>query len=183
MENETNKNNTLANENEQKNIINSENEQKPEGGETLKQFTQEELDKIVSERLERDRKKQQSIFEKKLDEKLAEQERLSKLSQEEKEKQLTEKAKRDLEDKQKELTIRENKLSGKEKLTELNIPVEFIDFVLSEDLEKMTENIEIFSKKWNEAVNAAVADKLKGDAPRDPNKKGDTATHSGMRSF
>jgi len=132
-----------------------------------KTFTQEELNKVLSERLAHEKRK----FEKELSEKIAkekaEAERLAKLSAEEKEKELTSKQLEELRLKEKEVTIRENKLEAISAFDEAKIPIKLVDFVVDADAEKMREKINSLKETWQNAISDEVARQLKGTAPKD----------------
>lgn len=163
-------------ETEDKNIdLNSDKDQKTEEQgkkeiETPKTFTQEQLDKILSERLAKERAKSEEDSKKKLEEALAEERRLAKMNQEQRDKELTEKKAKEIEAQRKDLTIRENKLSGIEKLNELKVPIKFIDFVVNEDAEVMQKNIDSLSAEWAKALTEEIKNLSANEAPEAPNK-------------
>lgn len=142
---------------------------KKEGTEGGKTFTQDDVDKILSERLEREQKKFEKRLETETKKAQEEAEELAKMSEEEKIKELSEKQATELADKEKNLTLRENKLDGIDKLNELKIPIRFVDFVLNEDKDVMDKNIELLHKEWKAAISEEVANQLKGKPPKDPN--------------
>lgn len=138
------------------------------GGDDPKTFTQEEVNSLISERIKREQDKFEKSFSEKLEKEKAEAERLAKLSATEKEQELRQKEKKEFEIKQKELTLKENRLDGRIKLDELGMPKEFVEFVINEDADKMSENIELLKKSWDDAVNQAVKAKLAGTTPKAP---------------
>lgn len=142
---------------------------KEEGKDGGKTFSQEDIDKIVSERLEREREKFKKELESEKSKVQTEAERLAKLSEDEKIKELSEKQSKELADKEKSLTLRENKLIGIDKLNELKIPIRFVDFVLNEDKDQMDKNIDLLHEEWKKAISEEVANQLKGKPPKDPN--------------
>ena len=139
-----------------------------EGNDTPKTLTQDEVNAIVQKEKADAKAKYEKEIEKARAEAKAEAERIAKLTQEEREKELAEQQKQALASKEKELTLRENKLEGLSKLTEAKIPTTFIDFVMSEDKEQMGKNIESFKTEWDKAINAEVENRLKGDTPKAP---------------
>jgi hypothetical protein len=126
-------------------------------------LTQEQVDKIVSERLQ----KQEAKFEERLKQEKADAERQAKMTAEEREKEMTEKARQEISLKEKEILLRENKLEAHQKLSELGMPIDFADFVISRDLQKQNERIEKLNAKFSEAVANSVESRLKGKAPKD----------------
>lgn len=134
-------------------------------------ITQEQVDKIISERLERERAKllkQQDEAVKKAQE---EAERLAKLSADEREKEVLTRTQQELEAKSREIAMRENKLSAIEKLSEAGVPLKLVDFVVTDSPEKTTEAVGKLIETYQEAVAEGVALKLRGNPPKDVNTR------------
>lgn len=147
--------------------------------EKARSFSQEEVNKIIAERLEREQKKFEKLLQEKTALAAAEAERLAKLTAEEKEKELLAKQQAELKAKELELTLKENKIEAYEKLAELKMPAKFVDFVLSEDKEAMREKIEVLHKEFTKAISQAVQEHLKGatqKAPEENNNILDSST-------
>lgn len=136
---------------------------------TPKTFTQDDLDKILSDRLSREREKDKAEREKAISDAIAEEKRLSKLTQEQKEKELVTKQAQEIAKREKDLILRENKLEAISKLDESKISIKFVDFVLSDDKEEMHNRIENLKSVWDKALHEEVARQLKGESPRDVN--------------
>ena len=151
------------------------------GGEP-KTFSQEEhqkeLDRVLSERLAKEKEKTEKLISEKLQKEREAWEQESKLSQEEKEKKLEEKRKLELEEWQRNLTIRENNLEANKLLTALDIPIDFSEYLIDLDKEKMTEKINNFAKRWEEALSARVAKVTKGEPPIDPSKNSNNGSNN-----
>ena len=142
-------------------------EKKDVAGDQPKTFTQEDLDKVLSKRLNEEKERNNKELQDALKKEREEWERQSKLSQEEREKELLAKEQQRQKDRERVLTLRENRLSGIEKLSEFKMPGDFIDFVIDEDLDKMTERIANLNKLWSKAIEEAVSDRVKGNPPKD----------------
>lgn len=139
-----------------------------EGEDTPETFTQEDLDRIASKvRAEEKAKKDKELAEAK---KKAEEDaiRRSKLSAEEREKELREEQEEEYAKKERALTLRENRLEGKTMLKELDMPEDFVDFILNEDIEKQTDSIEKIHQVWTAKIAEEVKKQIKGEAPKDP---------------
>ena len=128
----------------------------------VKTFTQEEVNEMISKRLQRERKdiKAQIEAERKQAEelaKLSEQEKASKLL-EIKEKELNEKIK----------AFENEKLLNEtsKQLASKNLPIQFAEMLKGNDAEKTFENIQLFEAKFNEAVEKVVTERLRGNAPK-----------------
>jgi PAB1-binding protein PBP1 len=140
------------------------------GNDEPKTFTQEELNETLSKRLAKEQEKSEKRTQEMLNKARQEWETEAKLSEEEREQKAREKRESELEEKNRELIIRENKLDAIEKLDELEIPIKFVDLLVSEDKDTMEARIESFAKEWNEAIAQEVKRQLAGDTPKDPKK-------------
>ena len=113
------------------------------------EFTQEELDNLISKRLEREKKKAQAERE--------EAEKLAKMSEAEKQQALFEKKVKELEKMELEVI---KQLSSK------NLPTQFSKYLLNEDAETSFNNIKEFEVEWQKAIEQAVDTRLKGKTPQ-----------------
>ena len=132
-----------------------------------KTLTQDQFDKALKERLERERNKILKETETRIKEVQAESERLAKLSAEEKEKELTAKNQEEYNRKLKEVSVRENRLDAIELFTKSKVPTELVEYVLTDDRDRTLENAETFVKTYNDTVAKSVAEQLKGTPPKD----------------
>lgn len=145
---------------------------KSEGEETPpadKTFTQSELDshvsKAVNTALENRDTKHKKEMQQAINDAIAEKERLSKLSEKErKEEQMTQREK-EIADKEAEINRKVLRSEAVDDLQKKQLPSEFADFLLGEDAEKTLNNINTFKKTFDEAVNAAVKEKLRQETP------------------
>ncbi len=70
------------------------------------------------------------------------------------------------------ITEKENRLKAIEKLSELEVPIKLVDFVVDVDLDKQQKNIEVIKETFDKAVEEVVQKKLEGrDDIEDPEKK------------
>lgn len=139
-------------------------------GEEPKTFTQEDLDRVLQDRLA----KEQERFEKKLSEKIKAErddwERQARLSEDEKAKELLEKQQKEFAERERNVTVRENRASAIEKFAELELPIGLVDFVVDTDIEQQSKKTEALKEAYNKAVEQGIANKLKGNAPKDINQ-------------
>lgn len=138
-------------------------------GEGKETYTRSEVDSEISKAVDKALKnrdaKHQEDLQKAIDDALAEKERLSKLSEKErKEEEMTQREKK-LAEKEAEIARKILRSEAVDDLQEKNLPSEFADFLLGEDAETTLENINNFKKTFDEAVNAAVKEKLRQDTP------------------
>jgi len=132
-----------------------------------KVLTQEQVDKVIQERIAREREKLATDFEQRLKAEREEAQRLAELSAEEKEKEMMLKHQKELEAKARDVAIRENRLMAVEKFAEAKIPTKLVDYVVREDAEETSKAIEDFMGQYQKAVADGVADKIKGTPPKD----------------
>lgn len=125
-------------------------------GSNSKAFTQDEVDAIVAAQVKREASKSEELTRKAVADALAGQERKSKLTEEQR---LSEerKAKDDeLAEKERNITIRENRADAIEQLAKLGISADLADFVINADKGKTSENVKKLEKAFNKAVEASV---------------------------
>lgn len=142
-----------------------------EDGEDETTFTRSDVDreisKAVQSALDKRDKKHQEEMQKAIDDAIAEKERLSKLSEKERqEEQLTQREK-EIAEREAEIVRKELKADAIADLSDKGLPSEFADILLGEDAESTLENINTFKTTFDEAVNAAVKERLRQETPRD----------------
>lgn len=138
-------------------------------------FTQEDVDRTVESRLARERKK----YDKELDRRIAEYDRQAKLSEEEREAERRAQSERELAEKELQITLRENLFNAKNVLIEKGISHELAELVVDADVEKQEQNIATLEKQFGKAVEAAVAERLKGSTPKAPQDSASSAQKYG----
>lgn len=160
MDDVTNK----VNENPDTNV-NDSNAQVPDpdgnkAGEKL--FTQEDVDKMITKRLAKEKAKQEKA--------LKEAERLSKMSEEERVKAELEADRQAFEQERAEY-LKEKMLTACEKaLMKESLPVEFAGLLVTDDADTTSGNIKAFKEKWNKSLESAVNERLKANS-RVPKKE------------
>ena len=168
-------------ENIDNNVVNEEivETEKAETNEVkeVKTFTQEEVNAILEKRLSREIKKieaeKQKAMELELKAELEEAEKLAKMSEAERVKAKAEKERVKFEKERKKFE-EEMRAFNQERmlnttmttLSEKNLPVEFASFLRADNAEQIMENIAIFGKHFNEAVEKAVTERLRGKTPQ-----------------
>jgi len=143
-----------------------------------KTFTQEDVDKIAGERAKREQEKADKQLKETLKKEREDWERQAKLSSEEKNSEASKKREAESADRERGITLRENRADAREVLQSKNISSDLVDFVVDVDKDKTNENIDNLEKAFLKAVETGVAEKLKGDTPTDKSKKtADTADY------
>ena len=130
-----------------------------------KTFTQDELNKILADRLNSAQKR----WEKKAADEKAEAERVAKMSAEEKAKHEQEKREREFAEREAELSRKERTATARDLLAEKGAPAALIGAVDVSSDEAITNSVEAVVKAFNEAVSAEVAKKLAGAPPKSGN--------------
>lgn len=141
---------------------------------TEKTFTQEEVDRIVAERLARQAKQSDKKFTQKevdeiVSEKISEAEKLAKMNAEQKAKYAQEKLEKELAKREAAITKRELTATAKEILTGKGLPAELADIVDTSSADACTASIESIEKAFSAAVQRAVNDRLKSNPPKTGN--------------
>lgn len=151
-----------------------------------KTFTQEELDKIVQDRIARESKKINKELQSKMEKEKLESERLAKLTEDERAKALSEKRERELEEREKQILEKEQELErikllnmSKDILAGKGLSTTFADVLIqnAKDAEEITTNINTFEKEFLKAVETGVNERLKGSSPLSSTKG------SGVKKF
>lgn len=149
--------------NEELEVTEPETGQVEKTQEETKTFTQEDINDIVSKRLERERKKLEDDFKNKLEE----TERLAKLSEKEKTQELEKQRIKDLEEREKQLTRKTLELDAVEELNNRSLPTSFKNLVVGQDAEETFNNIKVIEESFRDAVQQAVNERLKNtDTPK-----------------
>ena len=138
-----------------------DNQDSGEGGQETKTFTQEELDKIVQGRIAKERK----AWEKHLEDEKTEAQKLETMSEKEKKKYQEEKRTKELDDREAAITRRELTAQAKVQLADKGIPTELAEILNLTDAESCKKSIETVEKAFQTAVEKAVEEKIKGNAP------------------
>lgn len=137
---------------------------KGEGG--AKTFSQEEVNKLISERLGKEKNKWEKDFQSKLEEQKSEAEKLAAMNAEQKADHERQKRDKALSDREAEITRRELRATALETLAEKGLPKGLADILNYADADATQSSIDAVEKSFREAVEAAVNEKLKGNPPR-----------------
>lgn len=129
---------------------------------TEKSFSQEEVNKLISERINAEKKR----WEKKSAEDRAEAERVAQMSAEEKAKHEAEKREQEFNERENALVRRERLALAKEKLNELNIPAALVAAVDISSEESIGISAADIAKAFSEAVSAEVSKRLASAPPK-----------------
>ncbi|MDO4979158.1 MAG: DUF4355 domain-containing protein [Candidatus Saccharibacteria bacterium] len=132
-----------------------------------KTFTQDEVNNMIQKRIAEEKTKAEERNKQAVADAIAEYERKAKLTEEQRANEERKAKDDELAEKERSITLRENRADGIEKLAELSIDTKLVDFVVDINKDTMFENIEKLNKSFNEAVSKAVEAKLAGKTPTD----------------
>lgn len=138
----------------------------------VKTFTQDEVNKIVQERLTRALEKAQ----KEKVEAVTETERMAKMNADEKAKHQQEKQRLELEGREREITKRELRAQALEMLAEKGLPRDLAETLPYVDAETTMAALSSVEKAFRQAVEQAVNDRLKSEPPKKSTAQGGTIT-------
>lgn len=127
---------------------------------------QSEFDRRVQKAVQTAVTKAQEKWTALQDEKLSEAEKLAKMTKDEKAAYMTQKREKELADREAAITRRELQAEAKNTLTSKGLPIELADVLVYTDADACNASIEAVEKAFTAAVQAAVNEKLKGDAPK-----------------
>ena len=128
---------------------------------TPKTYTEEEVQALLQK--EGDRRVTEALkkAERKQADKAKEAEKLARMNATEKYEYELEQREKAIAEKERALTLAENKNEASKILAEKDIDLALVDFVVAEDADTMNENI----KKLDKAIKASVAKRLAGKSP------------------
>ncbi len=133
--------------------------------EAPKTFTQEEVDKMLQAEADRRVSSALAKKEKETQRKIAEAERLAKLSDEDRFQAELDTRERALAEKERELTLSQNRVSALQVMEKSGVPASLVEFVLHEEADTMMSNIKTLKSEIDKAVQMQVASKIGSGAP------------------
>ena len=134
---------------------------------TGKTFSQADMDILAGKIRGEEKRKTEQAIKDAVANAIAEERRQAQLTAEERENEAKAKRDADLKAREDAITLRERRLTAQEMLSQKNIPIDLVDFVVDLDETKTKENIEKLAKTYNKSVENGVTDKLKGTPPPD----------------
>ena len=134
-------------------------------------FTQSEFNKILNKKF--------AQWQKKTEEAKAEAERKAKLTEAEK---LAEERK-EFEAMKKQFEYEQRVNSTTKVLASNNLPIEFADFLIAENDEATTQRVDLFKNAFNDALEKAVNERLRGKTPKTSTVKARTFTINDIKNM
>ena len=132
-----------------------------------KTFSQADMDNLAGKIRSEEKRKTEQAIKDAVTNAIAEERRQAQLTADEREKEAKAKQDADLKAREDAITLRERRLTAQELLSQKNIPIDLVDFVVDLDETKTKDNIEKLAKTYNKSVENGVTDKLKGTPPTD----------------
>lgn len=158
---DTNQNPTGENES------NEQNNGEQKNNSTSKTFSQEEVNNVVSKRINEINAKNEEKMKKAIQEAKAEWEKQSQMSDEEKQKEEMSKKEQEIAERERNLTLQERSIATKAVLQDKGMPTELADYLIDVEKDTTDSNVEKISKVWDEALSKAVEAKVAGETPKD----------------
>lgn len=142
------------------------------------QSNQEEFDRRVQEAVNTAVTDAQKKWQLMTDNKLSEAEKLAKMTKEEKAQYMQRKKEKEIEDREAAVTKKELMAEAKNTLTEKKLPVGLAEVLDYTDADSCNKSIATVEKAFQEAVEAAVRERLKGGNPIKKAPEGDGTFYS-----
>lgn len=127
-----------------------------------KVYTEKELISEVDRRVNQALQKQ----ERKYNEKIKESEKLARMNEAEKYTYALEQREKAIEEKEKALTLAENKNEASKILADKGLSLQLVEFVVAEDADTMKANIDLLDKAFKASVRAEVEKRIASTAPK-----------------
>lgn len=134
---------------------------------------QAEFDRRLNKAVQTAVKNAQEKWEALTNDKLSEAEKLAKMNKEEKAQYMQQKKEKELADREAAITKNELKAEAKNTLAEKKLPASLVDLLVYTDADSCNKSIATVEKIFQEAVEAAVQEKLKGGNPQKKAPEGD----------
>ncbi|MFD1954292.1 DUF4355 domain-containing protein [Paenibacillus thailandensis] len=136
------------------------------GGAGEKTFTQADVDRILGERLGKEKAKWEKDFTTKLEEAKTEAQKLAKMNAEQKAEYERQQREDALAKRESEITRRELRATALETLAEKGLPKDLAEILVYTDADSTNQSIEAVEKAFRAAVEAGVNERLKGTPPK-----------------
>lgn len=133
--------------------------------EDFKKALQAESDKRVSGALKTAQEKWEAEFKEKLEVEKSEAEKLGSMTESERLQSQFDKQKQDFETERQTFLRERMELQTVKELSTEGLPTDFSKYVIADTAEEVKANISTFKAQWQQAIESAVNDRLKGKTP------------------
>lgn len=141
---------------------NTQTEKTTYTAEEVNELIQQETDRRVAKALKKNDKQYQ---------KFAEAERLAAMSETDRQNEKIRQLEAELQDRAREISIRENTITLQAEMSKRNIPAELAQFLVSEDADTMFENLKLFDGVLKRLINSEVEKRISGTTPKGGNMR------------
>lgn len=128
-------------------------------------LTQEELQIMLQKEGDKRVTSAQNKWEKDTEKRISEADKLAKMDEEARREYDFAQREKALEARERELTVESNRATCVSIMSAKGLPLELVDFVVSDDAEAMNESIKLIERVINDAVSKQVLAKIGTDAP------------------
>jgi len=143
-----------------------ETQEAPEGQETPKTYTQEEVDALLQQETDRRVTSALKKAEEKNNRKVREAEKLAAMNAQQRYEYELEQREQQLIEKERRLTLAENTAEASKILGEKGLDQALVEFVVAEDADTMSANINALEKAFKKSVKEEVERRLGSPAPK-----------------
>lgn len=154
-----------------------------EGQEEVKTYTQEEVNELLQKETDRRVSSALKKQEEKNNAKLREAQKLAQMNEQEKFVYELEQREKAIQEKERALTLAENKNEASKILAEKGISLDLVDFVVAEDAETMNTNISLLEKAFKQSVKVEVEKRLGSKVPKKNLPLDETLTREDFRKL
>lgn len=133
---------------------------------TEKTYSSEEVMAMIEEGKKQAREEAKKSAEKQFQQRLEESKKLSKMSEQEKLEYELEQRRKDLDNRERELSLAENRAVATSILVEKGLGSNLVELVLDETAEEMNSKINLLEREFKKAVKEEVNKRLVGNAPK-----------------
>ena len=131
-----------------------------------KTYTQEEVDILLQKEGDRRVTEALKTAERKNQEKVKEAQKLAQMNEQEKYQYELEQREKAIAEKERELTMAQNRNEASKILAEKGLSLSLVDFVVAEDAETMNKNISLLDKAFKQSVKLEVEKRLSSNTPK-----------------
>lgn len=141
---------------------NTQQEQTTYTAQEVEELVQQETDRRVAKALKKNDKQYQ---------KFAEAERLAAMSETDRQNEKIRQLEAELQERAREISIRENTITLQAEMSKRNIPAELAQFLVSDDADTMFDNLKLFDGVLKKLINSEVEKRITGTTPKSGNMK------------
>lgn len=138
-----------------------------DGGQTAQEtFTQAELDRRIQQALETAKGKWDADIGERIQREREDAAKLAQMSEKEKAEEMARRQKETFDTQRAEFERERSVFDAQKQLADRRLPLTFAEMLADTNEETTGKNIDAFEKAFNDAVHAAVVEKMKGTAPQ-----------------